>query len=646
MKQAAISLAFGSMLGCASGPGVRGGPTYQCPPMGPTQSVFTLPDPIPPQNGDDGDGPAVDGARPCRSDAFVVDWTSEENVGAFDIASAKVLARMNRLLGTAAVAARWTQGAACSLAMRTVGAPQHRLLVLQCGARRGRVTAKSLCGFMSTLEKLYVGEMGPVGVAPLNLARECDATPHFDADWHRQTTVGSAATTDQAEDVRVALVDVSVEPKRSLFDPPLAPRQLCYESGARGHIVDNWSHGTAVTRLAHRYATKAQLLFYRGIRSDLGGPASDVALALERVRDTNDDGKRLVVNLSLGWPPAHGEAAAGPLTGTGESTVTNAIAASAPGGADPTFGPNECTFTEGAIGLSVKTQLIELEQRPDTIVLAAAGNRRKRTPDEVYYPAKWDGLVVGVDWYQPDSLKSNVDRLPRHQVRLAAPGAFVQAPGAGIHGTSGTSLATAIASGVAAGLLQQHRGESPASLRGELISGAGTPWRSGQRRLYVPPAPLPTGSPARTQRPAPTSPHVAARVNAAPSPWPPAPSPLPDWSAAGSVGPQPPPGCGNPDCFGWDEDPAQGYVTVFLENGTGFKTNLQTATVHLHHPDGKTYSASLASPATNEKYPLQIPKYAAGTLTATLDSTHKSSLWGWYYYTVFATQPIPVDSAP
>ena len=531
----------------------------------------------------------------------------------FPAASAAVAGRMTLLLGNAVVRDFWTGIAGCQVVQDPVGAPEHRIFRVACGGARARVKPEAQCDFLASLRDLYVAEYA-ASASPLprlNIARECDATPNYPERWDQRLTGQTpASTSGKGAGARVAVVDVSIDPAR------VVPPNVCAESGSEHTLDDRWWHGTAMTELVRNYAPGAQVLFFRGIHSPEGGPASDVALALMRVRHAVTGGP-LVVNLSLGWPPEH----VTPQKLSGAQRLTNAVAATASVAAPPppVFG-GMCSVEEGAVGLSVRTQLAHLARRTDTLSMAAAGNRIKRSPNEVYYPAAWSKVAVGVDWYGPIELQTPPSvHLQKHNVPFAAPGGPIRAAG-DLPLATGTSFSTAISSGIAAHIVASLSGAARHQVIARLHGVGSDAFRGAQRRLIVPGTTLPMIAVPMTSKTTPPGPVTVLTTPDSPpavSRW--RPSTKPTRYDSGSVGPQPNPFCPNDDCYVLAD--GIGDPLVVLRPPTPFTSDPQ---VTLDAGGTKT-TYTLLGGASGGTFKISIGAYTATKLGAWLTAARIQS---------------------
>jgi subtilisin family serine protease len=104
------------------------------------------------------------------------------------------------------------------------------------------------------------------------------------------------------------------------------------------------------------------------------------------------------------------------------------------------------------------------------VLIAAVGNAGPRSPPQ--YPAANAGVIGVTATDAEDKLMPQANRGP--QVALAAPGVEIlaAAPDGGYQVTSGTSVAAAHASGVAALLLAAKPNLTPAQVRAGLVRSA------------------------------------------------------------------------------------------------------------------------------------------------------------------------------
>lgn len=612
-----ISVVFVLTAGCTATP-IR-----TCPSLGAYASVLEhTPTPLQEAPGpEDAEGRH----RPCRPDAFVVD-VPEEAGELLPGATDAVVIQLNQWLALGPVSDAWFNRRDCAFSSKTIGAPQHQLLTVGCGPdgnkSQGAILSDAQCGFLTALKGLYSAR----GLEA-NIARECDATGHYDERWDRTITRLPTSSSTAGAKVTIGVVDATV--KTSGFDSGA----VCAEANAEGSVVDDWSHGTAVTTLALDYAPGAQVYFFRGLKTEGGGPVSEVALALERLRKAVMTDSKLVVNLSIGWPREHAQPSKTPMKGK-SGFIDNLDLASAPHGADPVVAAGVCTFQEGAVGRSVKTQLDLLANRPNTLIFAAAGNRRSEDSTDVFYPAAWTNSTIGVDWIEPLSLDpAAVSALPARDVVFAAPGAYIEA--GALVGTSGTSLSTAIASGIAARMLETISGTRSALLAE--LAGSTTPWR-GKSLLHVSPPSTAMPIPPQTSKTlsagatygTPTSQRTFNGTRPPPPKW-------PDRTAAGSVGPQPGNPCPTRDCYFKEIKPGSGEGTVVIAD-TKFLATVKELKILVQNGT-KIDVLTLPVSTTSENYfNVSVTPYTSGKLSVSMDSVHSAS----GSYTTSATQPLPV----
>ncbi len=317
------------------------------------------------------------------------------------------------------------------------------------------------------------------------MARECEATPQGARDWHLDQ-IGLPAAGAGGEGVAVSLIDTGVH-----ADLPL-PAKISAESDAAR--VPDGEHGSAMATLVNSVAPDALITVYRGLTTPEGGPVSDVANALQRALDARDSAADHVINLSLGWAPefsSHDEDDSR-LTGSVEAPGT-------PRPEDDTL--PACTIFEDPIGESVRTQLERARLRPNTVVIASAGNRNQGgaiaegQPGDLFVPARWRNSAIGVgamgwDWIartngtQPWPQGIDFERRPV----FWAPGLEVVAPLAGHESRpwSGSSVAAAIASGLAARLLGANpSAEEPGTWVRRFHDELSIDWHQGMRRLVA-----------------------------------------------------------------------------------------------------------------------------------------------------------------
>lgn len=297
------------------------------------------------------------------------------------------------------------------------------------------------------------GERDFDGVPPVDLARDCDARGQG-SGWYEQS-VGAFPTPNSTHEVILAIAD---------------------EGGTTGHganvelLARAMLSAPDVNGASPSSADIAKVRVERLNVLDAGGgtPTSKIALGLARfVKTLNANSPPVVLNMSFGWPPEMGV-----YSFLREPAV-------------------DCTVKEGPTGGAVRTALMELRKvNPDFMAFAAIGNRNQVVtypqnvinesnacgppsppdlPDQPggverlpFFPAAWSNPAG--DGCPDDALKTPlVYAVGSHGVEQADGNIGVSrpdfyAPGRQVPLTppetgTGTSYATAVASGTAARLL-------------------------------------------------------------------------------------------------------------------------------------------------------------------------------------------------
>lgn len=403
-------------------------------------------------------------ARSCLSELFLVDVPLGESMPSADGVPYATLSenarraieqRLTEQAGGSSVAQQWL-AKSCAGPVRVAlddvlaEAPgvtderRHQLLFFFCEGDPARtpiaVRPDAQCTLLSEVDGFFRAQIG--ANARIQLARDCDARGQQEPaiPWHH-TSVGTFPPIVNASPVSVVIADDAGQHGanvRALVDSMLTASPSSSPAPAPASVsVATWPV----------------------LKSGKGTPTSHIARELgKRIAALPDGGAPVVLNMSFGWPPEMGRFV----------TLAN---------------PNGCQFTEGPAGLAVASVLGALKAKnPHSLAFAAIGNRNvslnyrravgnpqgaclpnhdfRGAPP--FFPAAWawpaaDGcgvlesaLTIAVGSHGVEEAEGNIGAA---EAELYAPGRQVSIPIAPPVNGTGTSYATAIASGTAARLL-------------------------------------------------------------------------------------------------------------------------------------------------------------------------------------------------
>jgi serine protease AprX len=318
------------------------------------------------------------------------------------------------------------------------------------------------------------------GVSPDRSGRVAgrdDDAVHGDGVFAGNSLGGSAGRSDTGKGVNVALLDTGVSDTPALnrasgrITDGVDVSQLAAggDADTDGQFTDGFGHGTFLATLIA--GDRAP-----GSGQQTLGVAPAARIVVVKVADDQGNTSLQQVLAGLDWVAAHAQ---------GIQVVNVALAIERP--------------TAPAYGADPLTAAVEHVRSAGVLVVAAAGN----TPGEVGDPGldpqtltvgaadltakkeqvasfSGSGVVAGVA--KPDVVASGVHLLgllPRDSVISQEHPSGWQ-PG-GLFRGSGTSEATAVASGVAAGWYSEHPGASPTAAKAALRAGAGGSGKFGAR---------------------------------------------------------------------------------------------------------------------------------------------------------------------
>ena len=343
---------------------------------------------------------------------------------------------------------------------------RHYRVHFECEHMVREVRREAVCAVIEALDTELQNWLGEDASA-IYIGRECDGTAQSPPGtaWQLAALNQSVAPPESGQHARVAVIDTA-------FAGPEWPETMAHphRPTAFSLPVRKTDHPLLVLQALREIAPVAPVDFYVGLRDAQGGPTTDIARAIGQLVDRHrETPEPLVVNLSLGWPP---------------EMATTTLYAARPELAREMDGNRvvgegeERTCVESPSGEAVRAglqALVDMRGERDTVILAAAGNRSvaRSQPDWVEDSANWEALggrfapsawasrparIISVGASAAGHIAGHAferTRLPD----LFAPGRSVPVPNVSGPGNgdprmtvSGTSIATAYASGVAAAL--------------------------------------------------------------------------------------------------------------------------------------------------------------------------------------------------
>lgn len=462
--------------------------------------------------------------RSCQSKLILIDYLPDEIPDDYAQALGRVAESMQAQVQERERAESFLAGACGAEGVRVAfsdvfaGAPgiaeplRHQVMRFYCGDAAGRpgesipIRPEAQCRFMQELQTSFIDALSeglperlPAERLPVEITRDCDATSQqLGPEWWHLASIGDLPPIDRRSPVMLAIADDGADHARrvrevaeSVLEPPPP-------------VLDNATVIEGVTVRSIRVLDPA-----RG-----GTPTSAIARDLGRfVSGLTPNDPPVVLNLSFGWPPEMGAYA-------------------------KLRGDRGCQFREAPVGRSVARVLAALKRKsPKSLVFAASGNRNQRVdfPGDIiegpgrcgpvgagdplpFYPAAWawpapagcgplsESLTLAVGMHGVEPTEGN---LGVAEPVFYAPGRQLTIPVAPAELGTGTSYATAVASGVAARVLlgvdpgqpvghkwfvDTHTCIAPGATLRRLRVGAADPCRQpGMSLAPAPPSPC-TGS--------------------------------------------------------------------------------------------------------------------------------------------------------